>query len=64
MKLAVEPGVCIGCGMCVMLAPALFELDDEGTVVLLMTDVPDELTETARKAVRGCPSGAVYLAES
>ena len=63
MRVLADRGVCIGAGMCVMTAEAVFDQDDDAIVVVLTEDVPDEESERVRKAVELCPSGALRLAD-
>jgi len=53
--------VCIGAGMCVLTADAVFDQDDDGIVVLLEERPGDPAA--ARDAVANCPSGALSLTE-
>jgi ferredoxin len=53
--------VCIGAGMCVLTAGAVFDQDDDGIVVLLDEHPADEAA--VRDAVANCPSGALSLTE-
>ncbi len=64
MKVEANRDVCIGSGMCVMTAPAVFDQDDDGIVVLLTAEVPGEQVEQARRAVGICPSGALRAVDS
>jgi ferredoxin len=59
MKIAADREICIGAGMCVLTAPAVFDQDDDGIVELLVEDVPPGETDAARQAVALCPSGAL-----
>jgi ferredoxin len=45
--------------MCAMLAPAVFQLDKTGTLVVLLADVPEEHVEAVRDAVACCPTDAI-----
>jgi ferredoxin len=61
VKIAADREVCIGAGMCVLTAPAVFDQDDNGIVTMLVADVePDEIDAT-RSAVSLCPSGALRI---
>lgn len=51
---------CIGAGMCVMSAEDVFDQDDDGLVTLLVEDPADGTS--VRRAVEGCPSGALRIA--
>ena len=59
MKIEADRDVCIGAGMCVMAAEAVFDQDDDGIVVLLEVEVPAEHADAAARAVASCPSGAL-----
>ena len=63
MRVIADRDVCIGAGMCVMTAEAVFDQDDDGIVVLLVDDVPSAEQDNARKAVQLCPSGALSVVE-
>jgi ferredoxin len=52
---------CCGSGMCALRVPAVFDQDEEGTVVVLTADPPRELWDKVTAAVDGCPSGALSL---
>ena len=53
--------VCIGAGLCVLTAGAVFDQDDDGIVVVL-EERPSDVA-AAREAVANCPSGALSLTE-
>lgn len=53
--------VCIGAGLCVLSAGAVFDQDDDGIVVVLDEHPAD--AAAAREAVENCPSGALSLTE-
>lgn len=53
--------VCIGAGMCVLTAGAVFDQDDDGIVVVLDENPAD--VAAVREAVANCPSGALSLTE-
>jgi ferredoxin len=62
MSVTVDRERCIGAGMCVLTAPEVFDQDEEdGRVVLLVTDPPEELQDAVRQAERLCPSGAIAV---
>jgi ferredoxin len=62
MKVVLDPGLCQGHGMCVLEAPEVFELAKNATTVtLLTTEVPDQLLEDVRQAVKYCPNAALSL---
>jgi ferredoxin len=63
MRVAVDREVCIGSGNCVFSAPAVFDQDDEGLVVLLTAQVDPPDADAVRGAVAHCPSGALRIVE-
>jgi len=60
-KVSVEVGKCVAGGACSILAPSVFDLDDEGIVVLLKTEVDGEDEEAALEAADACPGNAILL---
>jgi ferredoxin len=46
-----------------MLAPALFESDDDGRGVVLAHDVPTELEDLANESSYSCPEQAILIKE-
>lgn len=63
MKVMADRDVCIQAGNCVMVADTLFDQDDDGIVVVLVDDVPEDQEDKAREAVRLCPSQALTVVE-
>ena len=61
MRVAADRDVCIGAGMCVLTAEAVFDQDDDGIVVVLDAEVPAGQEDAVARAVAGCPSGALRL---
>ena len=61
MKIEADRDVCIAAGNCVMVADAVFDQDDDGIVVVLADEVPDDELDHAREAVKLCPSEALKL---
>lgn len=62
--LEVDRNRCCGYGMCAEVCPAVFSLDDAGFVVANMTEIPDELMETAEEAVYCCPEDVLKITKS
>jgi len=62
-KVRVVERKCIGAGQCVLAAPAVFDQDDDGIVVLLDATPPASEHEAARKAARLCPAVAIFVDE-
>lgn len=63
MKVNVDYLVCEANAVCVGLAPEVFDLDDEDNLHLLMTEVPADLQDKVRHAVRSCPKAALSITE-
>jgi ferredoxin len=62
VKIIYDRAKCQGHGRCYSLAPEVFESDDEGYAVLLVTgDVPAELEDAARLAADNCPEYAITV---
>ena len=63
MKIEADRDLCIGAGNCVLSAEVVFDQDDDGVVVLLTEEVPEDQEDRVREAVKLCPSGALRLQE-
>ncbi len=63
MKVHADRDVCIQAGNCVMVADSLFDQDDDGIVVVLVDDIPDDEQDKAAEAVKLCPSQALTIVE-
>ena len=62
MKIVFDRAKCQGHGRCYSLAPEVFESDDEGYAVQLVTgEVPAELEDAARLAADNCPEYAITV---
>ncbi|MDQ0377386.1 ferredoxin [Amycolatopsis thermophila] len=61
MRIVADTDVCIGAGQCVLTDPDLFDQDDDGTVVVLAGSPEGEKVDSAREAVKLCPSQALSL---
>jgi ferredoxin len=61
VKVEADRDVCISAGNCVMAAGAVFDQDDDGIVMVLVDEVPQDEEEHARDAVKLCPSQALRV---
>ncbi|MDX6738912.1 ferredoxin [Actinocorallia sp. A-T 12471] len=59
MKVTADYLVCEANGVCVGLAPDVFDLDDDDNLTILVEDVPPGLEDKVRHAVRSCPKAAL-----
>jgi ferredoxin len=63
MKVTVDRAKCTGLGICEAMAPDVFEVDENGDLVLLTETVSADQLDEARAAVEGCPTEALRLVE-
>ena len=61
IAVSVDSGRCQGAGQCLMNAPAVFDLGDDGTVRLLQDRVEDAEGGALDAAVQLCPAQAITL---
>jgi ferredoxin len=64
VEVRVDPLVCEANGVCVGLAPEVFELDDDDNLTILKPEPGPEEIDRVRHAVRSCPKAALTLDES
>ncbi|MFD6391603.1 ferredoxin [Nocardia sp. NPDC055029] len=55
---------CIGAGMCALLAPSVFDQDDDDGRVRVLDPAPRGGHAAVLEAVEACPSGALTIGES
>jgi ferredoxin len=63
MRIDVDLSRCQGYGNCLGAAPAVFDLGDNGLVILLDGEPASEQHEAVRKAAKLCPVAAIALTE-
>jgi ferredoxin len=63
MRIAVDRIKCTGLGLCEAAAPAVFEIADDGDLVVLSEEAPADQVDAVRAAVDGCPTQALALVE-
>ena len=56
-RVTVDPELCMGSGTCMAVAPALFEMGDDGTARPLQSVV--EPSAKVDEAISRCPTGAI-----
>ena len=61
MRVDTDRQRCIGAAQCVLSAPAVFDHDDDGLVVVLQDEPAAELHEAVRLGQQLCPSQAIRL---
>jgi len=61
MRVTVDRDLCEANGVCASLVPAVFDLDDEDYLHIMVDDVPAELADLVRRAVLSCPKVALRV---
>lgn len=62
MRIVFDRAACVGHNRCHLLAPELFDVDEEGYAVPLVDgEVPAELEEKAELAADNCPEYAITV---
>jgi ferredoxin len=64
VKIIVDRTKCTGLGICESLAPDIFEVNDDGDLVLKTDEVPGGQLADVESAVSSCPTEALRIAES
>ena len=64
MRVIVDQDRCIASGQCVLTADAVFDQQEDGTVLLLDADPPAELHDDVRQAEALCPAQSITVLES
>ncbi len=61
MRIVLDEGKCSSLGMCESVAPAFFEVGDDGALVILQSEAGQEERALLEEAVAACPTGALSL---
>ena len=64
MRIDVDEERCQGHARCNLACPEVFELDDQGHVMISMAEVPVHLRKSVQEAISGCPERAIYVVGS
>ncbi|MET7290369.1 ferredoxin [Streptomyces sp. NPDC005573] len=59
MQVEVDQSRCVASGQCAMTAPAVFDQDDDGKVLVLAPAPPPSAQGPARQAAAMCPGMAI-----
>jgi ferredoxin len=64
MHITIDETKCCAAGQCVLAAPDIFDQrEDDGIVVLLNADPPEDQYDAARQAAAVCPAVAIEVRE-
>ncbi|HEX4361092.1 MAG TPA: ferredoxin [Pseudonocardia sp.] len=63
LRIVVDRDKCTGLGMCEAEAPDLFEVQDDGTLLVLEEKPGESQREEAEAACMSCPTEALTLVE-
>jgi len=63
MRVTVDTDLCEANAVCAGLVPEVFYVDESDELTILASEVPPELADRVREAVRCCPKMALQLEE-
>jgi ferredoxin len=63
MKVEADWDACESNAVCAGLVPEVFEVDDDDNLNILVDEIPANLVEGVRHAVRSCPKAALRLTQ-
>jgi ferredoxin len=63
MKVVVDVSLCSLHGLCQETLPEVFKIGDDGVLHVLDETPPEGLRAKVDKAVRECPTGAIFIEE-
>lgn len=61
MRVEVDPNICEGHGQCNVVAPDVYELDDDGYCLINKPEVPAHLETQAEEGAFACPVQAITV---
>lgn len=63
MKVEVDYERCVASGACVLACPEVFAQDEDGIVVILDANPPEELHAAVHEAIEACPAAIIEAVE-
>ena len=63
MRVEVDLGKCTGHGICESIAEDVFEVQDDGSALILGNERPESDRDRMQQAVTQCPAAALRLAD-
>ena len=61
MKIVASREICKGHGQCELFAPDVFEVGDDGLVVLKVDQIDASEEDAVNEAIIHCPTGAIWV---
>ena len=61
MKAIIDEDACLGCGICVGIAPEVFQLSSESHAIVLLNQVPQIYWKAVKDAYEQCPEEAISI---
>ena len=61
MKVVVDFDLCMGNAQCMLAAPQVFEVRDDGMLYVLQEEPSEALREAVENAARVCPTQAITI---
>lgn len=61
IRVLVNRESCRGYGNCLLAAPDVFDLDDDGLVMLLQEQVTEDALGTVQRAIYDCPTDSIVI---
>jgi ferredoxin len=59
MRIEIDYDLCESNGVCMGIAPEVFEIRDDDNLYVLLEDIPPELADQVTDAARSCPKQAI-----
>jgi ferredoxin len=60
-EITIDLNRCMGHARCHSLAPAVYDLDDDGKSIVIVNPVPAELVNDAEEGAQACPEHAITV---
>lgn len=61
MKASVDPDRCRGHGICTTICPEVFAINEDGYSDVIVPEIPEQLQDAVRDAVKQCPEQAIEI---
>ncbi len=61
VKVRIDLEACVGAGQCVVVSPDVFDVDDDGKVVLVNGQPGESLRAEVESAAAACPAWALEI---